>query len=157
MTKRLRAVDPEQVTIHEISQAIRAASGLDKTLGTVVDVLSKRFGVEQAMITLVSPSGELELVASSIGFDDDAVRERREESGASRPPMSLVGVPIKAYGRDLGVLSCARRRGEPYGTFQQDVRLLSIVAQLIGEAVSLSETGPALGRGSSSSESQHVH
>ncbi len=155
MTKRLRAIDVEEVTIHEISQAIQATSELDKTLGSVVGVLSKRFGVAHAMITLVNQSGELELLASSTGLDGDQAHGARA-GGASALPMSLVGVPIKAYGRDFGMLSCARRRGESSGSFQQDVRLLSFVAQMIGEAVKLSETA-ATTRDLSSPKAQRVH
>lgn len=143
MKKKQRAFDIEQRAIHEITQALRSTPELERTLGTVVDVLSKRLGVSHAMVTLVTPSGELELVASS-GAPVDGSASSAAERGGAMLPMSLVGVPIKASGRDLGVLSCARPRGEPYTSFQQDVRLLSIVAHLIGEAVKLPE-GPAPG------------
>jgi Nif-specific regulatory protein len=138
MTKRMRSVDVELVTIHEISEALRSAPELRKTLGSVVDVLSKHLGVARAMVTLVTPSGDLELVASSGVTGEEIAQQGRD--AALEQPMSLVGVPIKARGRDLGVLSCTRRQGEPNGNFQQDVRLLSIVAHLIGEAVKLPES-----------------
>jgi transcriptional regulator with GAF, ATPase, and Fis domain len=150
MTKRLRTVDVEQLTIHEISKALRSTPELERTLGTIVDVLSKTLGVSHAMVTLVTPSGDLEFVASS-GIGDDLARAA-EGRGASMPPMSLVGVPIKACGRDLGVLSCARLRGEPYASFQQDVRLLSIVAHLIGETVKLPDAS-----GLDARDAQRVH
>ena len=155
MTKRLRAVDVEQIAIHEISQALRSTPEVGKTLGTVVDVLSKRFGVLHAMVTLVTASGELELVASSGVPGDEFALPDHKRDDVSTPPMSLVGVPIKASGRDLGVLSCARRPGESNGSFQQDVRLLSIIAHLIGEAIKLPEsTGE---RDDASSATRRVH
>jgi Nif-specific regulatory protein len=173
MTKRMRSADVELITIHEISQALHSSLELRQTLGTVVNVLSKNLGVSRAMVTLVTPSGDLELVASSGAMDDafanddcargDGVVRHGQTSDAPagtaaeaadelelfclnrdqprddnpKRPMSLVGVPIRACGRDLGVLSCARQQGELPGSFQHDVRLLSIVASLIGEAVKL--------------------
>jgi GAF domain-containing protein len=142
----MRAVDVELVTIHEISQALRSAPELGKTLGTVVDVLSKRLGVSHAMVTFVTPSGDLELVASA-GVGDQGFAPTAAHDAAAMPPMSLVGVPIKASGRDLGILSCTRRPGAQSGSFQQDVRLLSIVAHLIGEAAKRHEPAvPAEGQ-----------
>lgn len=138
MTRRQRAFDIEQRAIHEITQVLRATPELARTLGAVVDVLSRRLGVSHAMVTLVNPSGELEFVASS-GLSADGSRSLGQERDGPMPPMSLVGVPIKARGRDLGVLSWARPRSEPYASFQQDVRLLSIVAYLIDAAVKLPE------------------
>jgi Nif-specific regulatory protein len=155
MTKRTRSVDLEHDTIHEISKALRSTPELGKTLRSVVDVLSKQRGVSHAMVTLVTPSGEVELVASSGVADDDFARPGHARNGESRQPMSIVGVPIKACGRDLGVLSCARGPSEPNGSFQQDVRLLSIVAHLIGEAVKLPES--TSDRDAPVSEARRVH
>jgi Nif-specific regulatory protein len=175
MTKRLRSADVELVTIHEISKALQSSLELRKTLRAVVDVLSRNLGVSRAMVTLVTPSGDIDFVASSdaaedgvagegstrLGRSDDSVAaqatDRRSlidetaderlclnasglHAGESTPSMSLVGVPIRACGRNLGVLSCTRQRGELHGSFQRDVRLLSIVANLIGEAVKLPES-----------------
>jgi transcriptional regulator with GAF, ATPase, and Fis domain len=157
MSKRLRAVAVEQAALHEIVKAIRATSELEKTLGTVLDVLSKRFDVEHAMISLVNSAGELELVASSGGDLEHSRRHTESEGEAPLPMMSLVGVPIRAHGRDLGVLSCARRRAEPYSAFQQDVRLLTIVAHLIGEAVHLAENAANADRAWASAAALSVH
>jgi transcriptional regulator with GAF, ATPase, and Fis domain len=157
MTKRTRSVDVEAVTLDEISKALRSTPELNKTLNTVVDVLSRHLGVSGAMVTLVTPSGDLELVASSSATDEEISLPGRARDATSKQPMSLVGVPIKACGRDLGVLSCTRRPGEHNGSFQQDVRLLSIVAHLIGEAVKFPESTSLGEHDVSISEAQRLH
>jgi Nif-specific regulatory protein len=53
--------------------------------------------------------------------------------------VSLVGVPIKVGGRTLGVLTCTREHSEMTGSFQHEVRLLSMIANLIGQTVKLHE------------------
>jgi transcriptional regulator with GAF, ATPase, and Fis domain len=158
MTKKMRAADVELITLHEISKALRSTPELSKTLHSVVDVLSKQLGVSHAMVTLVRPSGDLELVASSGTADGTFGHSAPAGDSASKQrPMSLVGVPIKACGQDLGVLSCARPHGEVQGTFQRDVRLLSIVANLIGEVVKFPEgTAPREGEDATSKASR-VH
>jgi Nif-specific regulatory protein len=50
-----------------------------------------------------------------------------------------VGIPIKIGGRNLGVLSCTLEHGEVAGSFQHDVRLLSMIGNLIGQTVKLHE------------------
>ena len=157
MTKRTRSVDVEAVTLDEISKALRSTPELNKTLNTVVDVLSKHLGVSGAMVTLVTPSGDLELVASSSATDEEIPLPGRARDATSKQPMSLVGVPIKACGRDLGVLSCTRRPGEHNGSFQHDVRLLSIIAHLIGEAVKFPESTSLGEHDVSISEAQRLH
>ncbi len=170
MPKRMRSANLEQLTIHEISKALESPSELRATLHTVVNVLSKNLGVSRAMVTLVTPAGEIELVAASGTAGDDlsnggdlhcgdasraapeatarpGISDTNDEQLCLNPPgsradpasqaLSLVGVPIRASGQDLGVLSCTRRPGELNGSFQHDVRLLSIVANLISEAVKL--------------------
>jgi len=168
----MRSANLEQLTIHEISKALESSSELRATLHAVVNVLSKNLGVSRAMVTLVTPAGEIELVAASGMSENDLACESDSPSeaatraaraaaarsgvpetdderlclslpGSAGPPanqaLSLVGVPIRACGQELGILSCTRRPGELHGSFQHDVRLLSIVANLIGEAVKLPE------------------
>jgi Nif-specific regulatory protein len=55
--------------------------------------------------------------------------------------ISLVGVPIKAAGECIGVLTIDRISDDGYaGNFDSDVRLLTMVANLIGQTVRLHRT-----------------
>ncbi|UEM21660.1 nif-specific transcriptional activator NifA [Skermanella mucosa] len=55
--------------------------------------------------------------------------------------ISLVGVPIKAAGECIGVLTIDRISDEGYaGNFDSDVRLLTMVSNLIGQTVRLHRT-----------------
>ncbi len=160
------------ITIYEISKILNFSLDLRKSLRTVVNVLSTDLGVARAMVTLVTPSGDLELVAAS-GMTIEEFKRGRFGPGegitgqilrsgmpavvpdvsseplflnrtgshdaASSAVVSLVGVPIKVGGRTLGVLSCTREEPQVAGSFQHDVRLLSMVANLIGQTAKLHE------------------
>lgn len=58
---------------------------------------------------------------------------RSEDGGA---PIAFVGVPIRAATNVIGVLTIDRR-ADAEGNFSNDVRLLTMVANLIGQAVAL--------------------
>jgi Nif-specific regulatory protein len=58
--------------------------------------------------------------------------------GPRAPVTALIAVPIRAGGEAIGVLSVGRRTADGPG-FGEDVRVLSIVASLIGQAVSLQQ------------------
>jgi Nif-specific regulatory protein len=58
--------------------------------------------------------------------------------GPDAPATALIAVPIRAGGEAIGVLSVGRRTADGPG-FAEDVRVLSIVASLIGQAVSLQQ------------------
>ncbi|MBI4537865.1 MAG: nif-specific transcriptional activator NifA [candidate division NC10 bacterium] len=63
----------------------------------------------------------------------DRTRSRRD---LARAPLAFIAVPIKAGGETIGVLSVDRLFG-PGISFETDVRILSIVASLIGQAANL--------------------
>jgi Nif-specific regulatory protein len=66
MTERmLHSGDHDLITIYEISKILNSSLDLRKGLRTVVNVLATDLGVARAMVTLVTPSGDLELVAAS--------------------------------------------------------------------------------------------
>ena len=160
------------ITIYEISKILNSSLDLRQGLRTVVNVLTTDLGVARAMVTLATPSGDLELVAASGMTTEEFGRGRfspgegvtgqilrsgmpavvpdvsseplflnrtGSHDAASSAVVSLVGVPIKVGGRNLGVLSCTREDAQVAGSFQHDVRLLSMVANLVGQTVKLHE------------------
>jgi Nif-specific regulatory protein len=53
------------ITIYEISKILNSSLDLRQALRTVVNVLTMDLGDARAMVTLATPSGDLELVAAS--------------------------------------------------------------------------------------------
>lgn len=60
------------------------------------------------------------------------------EWGAAEGDSSFIGVPIRDRGEVIGTLTIDREMGEvPYFTFDEDVRFLTMVANLLGQTVRL--------------------
>ncbi len=72
----LQSEEVELITIYEISKILNSSLDLRQTLRTVVNVLSTHLGVTRAMVSLVAPSGDLELVAASGVTVDEFARGR---------------------------------------------------------------------------------
>lgn len=60
-------------------------------------------------------------------------------AGTEMEPISFVGVPIKNNTKTMGVISVDHVAGDYAGSFQKEVMLLSMVANLIGQAVRLQQ------------------
>ncbi|HYB72258.1 MAG TPA: sigma 54-interacting transcriptional regulator [Candidatus Sulfotelmatobacter sp.] len=77
-------------------------------------------------LPLVVPEGE----------DDSPRAEGGGRPGRrASPGGTLLGVPIRAKGEPLGVLVATRGPGEGAGSFNDDLRVLTVVSDLIGQAV----------------------
>jgi Nif-specific regulatory protein len=77
-------------------------------------------------LPLVIPEGE----------DDSPRAEAGGRSGRKASPGgTLLGVPIRAKGEPVGVLVATRGPGEGAGSFNDDLRVLTVVSGLIGQAV----------------------
>ncbi|MEW6683738.1 MAG: sigma 54-interacting transcriptional regulator [Nitrospirota bacterium] len=61
----------------------------------------------------------------------------RTQSRADLSKLALVAVPVQAQGETLGVLSVDRPAPDPTVSLDEDVRVLTVVASLIGQAAKL--------------------
>ena len=85
-------------------------------------------------LPLVIPEGEDDSPRATAGG-----RSGRRDS----PGGTLLGVPIRAKGEPVGVLVATRAPGEGAGSFNDDLRVLTVVSSLIGQAVQAErEAGP---------------
>jgi len=76
------------------------------------------------------------MVIPDIGAEPLFLDRTRPHGSLTAKRLSLIAVPIKAGGATIGVLSGDRPVG-PDTSFEQDVRILTIVASLIGHSVNL--------------------
>ena len=65
MEKVSHSGERDLITVYEISKILNSSLDLYKGLRTVVNVLTTDLGLARAMVALVAPSGDLELVAAS--------------------------------------------------------------------------------------------
>ena len=80
----------------------------------------------------------LPMVIPDIGQEPQFLDRTHSRGDLSSQPIALIAVPIKVGGEPIGVLSVDRLFAE--GTsFEEDVRVLTIVASLIGQTVSLQQ------------------
>ena len=157
--------------IYEISKILSAPMPLQRTLASVVNVLSSFLQMRLGMIVVVDAEGDPEIVATA-GWAGD-VKGRPIETlpqsvidrliatatpmvvqDIAREPMfanvvdlitqtmgarvSFIGVPIKADDRVIGTLSIDRVwDGETSFRIDDDLRFLTMVANLVGQTVRL--------------------
>jgi Nif-specific regulatory protein len=112
--------------------SIRLAHGM-----TPEEIARGKYQVGEGILGKVMQHG-LPMVIPDIGQEPlflDRTHSRGDLSGQS---IAFIAVPIKAGGDTIGVLSVDRLFAE--GTsFEEDVRVLTIVASLIGQAVNLQQ------------------
>ena len=162
--------------IYEISKILNAPAPLQRTLASVVNVLSSFMQMRLGMIVIVDPQGDPEIVATAGWAGDikgrpietlpqavidrliatqtpmvvqDIAREpmfasvvdlitRGLTSGDRGDRVSFLGVPIKADDRVIGTLSIDRVwDGATSFRFDEDLRFLTMVANLVGQTVRL--------------------
>jgi len=78
----------------------------------------------------------LPMVIPDIGQEPQFLDRTHSRGDLSGQPIAFIAVPIKVAGETIGVLSVDRLFAEG-NSFEEDVRVLSIVASLIGQTVSL--------------------
>jgi Nif-specific regulatory protein len=76
------------------------------------------------------------MVIPDIGAEPQFLDRTESRGDAQSETVAFIAVPIKAGGETIGVLSVDRLFAERV-SFEEDVRVLSIVASLIGQAVNL--------------------
>ena len=77
------------------------------------------------------------IVVPDLRADPRFLNKTGARTGSSGQHLSFLAVPIKVHGETLGVLGVDRLFPDDPGSFDEDLRVLSIVALLIGQAVKL--------------------
>jgi Nif-specific regulatory protein len=114
---------------HELS--IRLAVGM-----TAEEMARGKYQKGEGILGKVMQHG-LPMVIPDIGQEPQFL-DRTRSRDLSGQPIAFIAVPIKVGGETIGVLSVDRLFGE--GTsFEEDVRVLTIVASLIGQTVNLQQ------------------
>ena len=111
--------------------SIRLAHGM-----TPEEIARGKYQVGEGILGKVMQHG-LPMVIPDIGQEPEFV-DRTLSRGDLTQPVGFIAVPIKVGGETLGVLSVDRLFGEE-ASFEEDVRVLTIVASLIGQAVNLQQ------------------
>jgi len=78
------------------------------------------------------------MVIPDIGAEPQFLDRTRSRGDLVSHPVAFIAVPIKAGGETIGVLSVDRVFAEAV-SFEEDVRVLTILASLIGQAVNLQQ------------------
>jgi Nif-specific regulatory protein len=110
---------------------IRLALGM-----TPEEIARGKYQVGEGILGKVMQHG-LPMVIPDIGQEPEFV-DRTRSRGDLTQPVGFIAVPIKVSGETLGVLSVDRLFAEEV-SFEEDVRVLTIVASLIGQAVNLQQ------------------
>jgi Nif-specific regulatory protein len=119
--------DPIQ---HELS--IRVAVGM-----TPKEIARGRYQKGEGILGKVMQHG-LPMVIPDIGAEPQFLNRTRSRGDLSAQTVAFIAVPIKNGGETIGALSVDRLFAERV-SFEEDVRVLSIVASLIGQAVNLQQ------------------
>ncbi len=93
-----------------------------------------RFKPTEGVTGAVFTSGE-PMIVPDLG--KEPLFLNRTQSRVDLSKLALVAVPVQAQGETLGVLSVDRPGTDPTVSLEEDVRVLTVVASLIGQAVKL--------------------
>lgn len=152
--------------VYEISKLLASPARLEVTLASVVQLLSSFLDMRHGLIALLSETGAPEIVVGS-GWSELAAREYFEHLPeraigrivATNMPLvvrsiredplwenwdfsngdvSFLGVPVRDGGRVIGTLTIDRElRSHGIFALDQDVRFLTMVANLVGQTIRL--------------------
>lgn len=143
-----------QVTSHKIMEILADVLGMQRGTLTLLNPdtgelaiemaygLSKeqqargRFKIGEGITGRVFETGE-PIIIPDIGKEPLFLNRTRSRGDISRQNIAFLCVPVKVHGETLGVLSVDRIFAESSISFEEDLRVLTIVASLIGQAVKL--------------------
>lgn len=156
--------------VYEISKLLALPARLEVTLAGVVQLLSSFLDMRHGLIALLSESGAPEIavgsgwsaltareyferlperaigriVATNMPLVVRSIREDPlwEDWDFSNGDVSFIGVPIREGGRVTGTLTIDRElRSHGFFALDQDVRFLTMVANLVGQTIRLQRLG----------------
>jgi len=114
--------------------SIWAAYGLTDT-----EIERGRYRVGEGVTGKVLATGQ-PVVVPDIGKEPLFLNRTRARSELSKSNVAFLSVPVKVQGEILGVLSVDRIFADETGGHQGDIRFLTVLASLIGQAVKLSRS-----------------
>jgi len=97
-----------------------------------------RFRIGEGITGTVFKTGEA-IVVPDLLADPRFLNKTRARTAPTGQTLSFLAVPIKVHSEILGVLGVDRLFPSDSGSFDQDLRLLNLVAVLIGQAVKLNQ------------------
>ncbi len=112
--------------------SIRVAVGM-----TPEEIARGRYQRGEGILGKVIQHG-VPMVIPDIGAEPQFLDRTRSRGDLVSQPVAFIAVPIRVAGETIGVLSVDRLFAERV-SFEEDVRVLSIVASLIGQAVNLQQ------------------
>ncbi len=98
------------------------------------EIARGRFKPTEGVTGAVFTSGE-PMIVPDLGKEPLFLNRTQSREDLSK--LALVAVPVQAQGETLGVLSVDRPGTDPTVSLAEDVRMLTVVASLIGQAVKL--------------------
>ncbi len=111
--------------------SIEAAHGLTKE-----EIARGKYKIGEGITGKVVEKGE-SMIIPDIGKEPLFLNRTKSRGDVRRQNISFICVPIKLKGETLGVLSVDRLFKDSDISFEEDVRLLSVVASLIGQNLKL--------------------
>ena len=113
---------------------IEAAHGL-----TTEEMARGRFKIGEGVTGRVFEQGE-PMIIPDLGREPLFLNRTRSRGDLTKQRITFLCVPVKIHGETIGVLSVDRLFRDEAISFEEDVRVLTIVASLIGQAVKLHQT-----------------
>ena len=143
-----RAVQ-ELAALYEISRALASSLDFQERASQVLVTLSTRLAMHGGAIVLLDPTSGEPAIHASYGLSPEKQARRYRigeglvgkvfETGEPLVVPEAIGVPIHVHRQALGVLEVERHLPADPESLEGDLRVLSIVALLIGQAVTLNQ------------------
>lgn len=156
ISKRLGAsLDPRE-TLGSIMEILSENMGMRRGTLTLIDPDTKQLYIEMAhglsaeerrrgiykigegITGKVVETGE-PIIVPDVGKEPLFLNRTRSRGDISRENISFICVPIKVKGDTIGVLSVDRLFPDKSISLEEDVRVLTIVASLIGQAITIAK------------------
>lgn len=123
----LTLLDPENGEL-----AIEIAHGLSEE-----EIARGRYKIGEGITGKALEKGE-PIIVPDIGKEPLFLNRTKSRGNIGEQNISFICVPVNAHGEVIGVLSVDRLFKDGTRSFEEDVRILTVVASLIGQAVKIS-------------------
>jgi len=149
------SLDPE-VTLGSILEILSENMGMRRGTLTLLDPDTKQLYIEfahglteeekrrgvykigEGITGKVVETGE-PIIVPDVGKEPLFLNRTRSRGDISRENISFISVPVKVKGETIGVLSVDRLFTDKSISLEEDVRILTIVASLIGQAITIAK------------------
>jgi len=125
----LTLLDPEKGDL-----VIEAAHGL-----STEEIARGRFKIGEGVTGRVFEKGE-PMIVPDVGREPLFLNRTRARGDITKERISFICMPVKIHGETIGVLSVDRLFEDGSPDFEDDIRVLTVVTSLIGQAVKLQQT-----------------